>query len=401
MNTTNTNTNTNNKYETNDETNLADLALKFHKYRKQALTTLILTTLIGLLIAFIAPKKYTYSTLIEIGGKTSLGNEKINFSTIESPQSSKIKIETAYVPLVYDELKTKKNEKNPPIITTTIPKDTNSILLQSKATVTDAETTKQMHQQVVELLAQNHATLLTPEVNSLTRAVSDSERKLQNLSDATYQKAKTEEIESRIESAQSNLAKLEEDGKGIGELIKKQENSEETTRIEIENTKKLLDKLTNGQNNNKSAVNPERQITIDSQTISLQERLSDLEIKLQQLRGEKKLELEIKLRENTLSKQKAKSDITQLEYNLTLVKADLARDLSAQQEALDIAKSNLNNLRKTRAITIAEQSIAPSSPGKLKIIMLSLFIGILFSFIIVYFLDLKANITAKYETTKT
>jgi len=118
-------------YSTEDEINLVGLVMIL--VRRKIMIAVILVAFIatGITLALLSPKKFTFSTTIEIGSQMINGSTK----HFESPQALLAKLQYSYIPLVLTQYKqSNPDDKTKYQIKPSVPEGSNIMLLELKGT---------------------------------------------------------------------------------------------------------------------------------------------------------------------------------------------------------------------------------------------------------------------------
>ena len=141
-------------YSTEDEISLLDLAMVVVKRKK--LFSLIFTGFIalGIAAALLNPKKYTYSTSIEIGSQIISGT----ISPFESPQTLLAKTQHVFIPQTLNEQRqTNPEDKKIYKITASIPKSSIIIILEIKGAEDETDLLKSLLQDIAQKAILDHS----------------------------------------------------------------------------------------------------------------------------------------------------------------------------------------------------------------------------------------------------
>ena len=155
-------------YSEDDEISLVDITLLLARHKRLILSVFVLCLLAGLALALTTPRQYDYSHSIEIGGQMLGG--RIN--PFESPQTLQAKLENSFIPQTLLDFQQKQPEDATSFkIKSTIPKDSQIIVLKIKTSEEKAEQARSLlnsislkaindHQRLYNAIRQNLQSLL-------------------------------------------------------------------------------------------------------------------------------------------------------------------------------------------------------------------------------------------------
>lgn len=384
-----------------DEVNFIDLWLSIYKWKKLILIVLGASIVIGISTALLTPKRYTFSTIVEIGGKTSITDNALVFQPIESIETVKSKIESAYLPLALDELGLRQTNTPIPNVRINSPKGGETLIIQSDAPIKKGELVTSIHQKTIDLLMNNHTSMLAPEVALLEQSISNEQRKLDAIQEPAFQESRISAAEAQLKAAMTRLVSLQEEKTDLDASLVKLNQYEQTIQNEVSATRESIKKIdSNRTRDNKTTVDPVQQMLVDSQVIQLQNRLNSLEQQRQEINITKTNEIQNRIRENLQGQEATKADIKISEYKLITVKSDLNRETSSQRENLSKAKTMFESLRKTKVIAQTSQSIKSITPSISMLTALSIFLGIFASLFAALIAELREKVLMRMRETK-
>ncbi|MFK5913751.1 MAG: Wzz/FepE/Etk N-terminal domain-containing protein [Woeseiaceae bacterium] len=124
------------RYSSDDEISLIDLTMVLVNRKKLISLTITLFITIGIAAALLMPKKYTFSTSIEIGSQIISGN----VSSFETTQTLLAKLQHSHIPQVlYAQRQTEPDSKKKYEIKANNPKGSNILVLSVKGTEAQAD----------------------------------------------------------------------------------------------------------------------------------------------------------------------------------------------------------------------------------------------------------------------
>ena len=320
-------------YYYEDEISLIDLWLVLVRRKKLLFTIFLLIVVLGLALAFVTPKKYGYSTSIEIGSRVI----QDRVQPIESPETLLAKIQESYIPFVQSQYRNQ-NQSDEKIygISARVPKGSQLIVLESKGEESVSEIFKDLQQRVVNEVKKDHKRIIEVIRKELEIARNEAVSQLEELKD-----------QERLLMASD---------KRLNDVVKM------VTR-QLEEAKQDLATAENSRKRSvKEATNEARAMTLlmlDSGIKSQRERVANLE---------ERLVVEIAEDQDRLAKE-------------------ISGNKRAQQNQLaKIARvdAQLDNLVETRALLSPMQSMEPTGLAKRVILAIAMVLGFIIAIMAVF-----------------
>ncbi|MDT8384414.1 MAG: Wzz/FepE/Etk N-terminal domain-containing protein [Gammaproteobacteria bacterium] len=415
-----------------DSINLVDLWLELAKHRAIIFGAIILALAAGLLVAFLLPQKYTYSTSIEIGStlETSGSGEVVRL--IDQPESVLAKIKESYIPLVQQEFHAAHpTDDSLYKIEARAPKNSLLIVLEAKGKADNRAIYLEHLQSVTDKLLEDHQRVMNIYRGRLHSQLALAQIELDEIADPSTLATKQKDLETQLNTARIKQAELS-DPRMLTVPRQELENilaKEQKRFIDLQDQAVLIkaryqrqddtDALLKQQISDleaqiKSAFAQRQQaignmqneaaamtmLLIDNEIQQNRTRLATLQERLhigqQNLRQELEEQIASNLREqgvqdkiiaktrselsrlaigNQRAQQRQAPEIANLEEQLKKLTADNRRAIERQQQAISTLETQLQNIQPTRAITPPIQSLQPTGPGKSIIIILALIVG--------------------------
>jgi len=188
-----------------DEISLVDLALIVSRRK----TLLMLITLIfivaGIAIALIQPKQYTYSTSLEIGSQFINGN----IQPLEGVDTLLAKLQHSYIPFILKSSKNANNKEEKEYkIQASIPKNSQIIVIESKAAETDADKITDLLGKITVRAIEDHNTIYTKLQRNLQSLKHQTEQKLQALATKPDASSEINALQLSLDSYNLQLTNL-------------------------------------------------------------------------------------------------------------------------------------------------------------------------------------------------
>jgi len=316
------------RYE-DDEISLLDLAMVIWQNRWLAAAVALLTTATGTLYALMQEHQYEYVTVLEIG--TVVDESQRGYRLIEKPANVQERLKNVYIPAVVqnyrDRLATAEGTEQSLKIDVSIPRDTDLIMLRSKAPVKMAEHYLKAHQEVVKLLQKDH----------------QRERMLL-----------IRRVERELDRAKMEIDRIQEQRNELNaelELIETQET------LLQERLKELQEAIANAQEQRAKAITEVRDAN-DGILMMMVEN-----------------ELQRYLEQVNLIEERLQIELPQNRIKLINHLNENQRQLEIQNKLIEDYQLRLDNFRDTQMILPPQQSAEPVSGGKMIIIALSVVLG--------------------------
>jgi len=333
----------------NDEISLVDLAKVIVRRKKTIYLVFTLSVLIGLAAAFLLPKTYSYTTTIEIG--QSIDNGRVRL--IDEPQTLLVKINKTYIPLAqqaYFEQDT--DAKDILNIKSDVPKKSQIIVITGKGTEDQQDMFESIGKDIVSKIKDDHGRLL---------------------------KVLKKRYESQLLSIDNQIQSVEQQINIFKQNIKRLDQKAMLIRSQIKGiNKELKQSLKNRNNANLNVRNEANAMTllmIDTEMQNNRNRLFDLQ---------QKLEVDMDNQKDILNKKIS----------------DSIRKVAEQKDASLLKKIELENLRETRALSVAMKSVEPIGMRKRVLVLLSLFAGLFLGVIAVFLHELFSNVKSELNLEK-
>jgi capsular polysaccharide biosynthesis protein len=327
-------------YYAEDEINLVDLWLVLVRRRKVVFAVTAVCLIAGIALALILPRKYEYTTSIEIGSRAS--GTKV--ALIEPPETVLAKVQESYIPLVRQEYLSQHPEKTrAPKIEVSIPKNSQILVLRSKGPKANAEVYQSLQQAVVDRLTQDHGRIIALLRKDMENQQRKAEAKLAELKDAAIL---LKGREKRLADVTALLGKQVTEARAD---LKRAEGNRQEAIHEANNESKAMTLL-----------------MLDNEIRQYHQRLDKLDERLQ---------IEVANNQDDLAKQLA----------------DNGRAQATQQDHISQLEGELANLRGTRAILAPMRSPEPSGAGPKLIAVLSLVLGIILGVFAAFFAEFIAK----------
>lgn len=439
---------------TQDEISLVEIWLTLRKHRKLFLITAIGVTLLGLVLALLTTKGYDLNTSLEIGTEIRDGIP----TPIESPETTKAKLESALIPMVKNELNSDKEEPKRYKVDVAIPKNSALIVLTSKTSKKDESMYRDLHNKIVGAISQDHSkfikllknnlqaelalanihldemkdpTTLDAVIRPQEKILADANADLSALNDPEIFGAEIKVREGEVQTRKDQLVLLEDQAVVLEQKLKKITINQELIRNQIKELEVEVERHNTVTEKKRSAQGMETDIPVMAQLMfdneaqqnrkllaELKERLfitlenekittqMSLEAKkrAQNLQMDKITEAEASLKaftgKNLLAQNKLKASVTKTEANIAHLLSAQKRKIATQQQVVGEIQIRLDNLMETRAVIEPTLSSQPTSTPKRLILLIVMFLGGILGIVVVFFAELREKVAETVEGTR-
>lgn len=422
--------------------NLVDLWLELVKYRRVIFTSVALALAGGLLVAFLLPQKYSYTTTIEIGSTTNETTAGSAPQLIDSPETVLAKVKESYIPLAQQQYH-KAHPEDAALykIDARIPKGSQLLVLEAKGTEKNSANYLQHLQSISDALFADHQHVMNIYKANLNNQLAMAKIKLDEITDPSTLATQRKQLENQLNNArikQDELTnpqvlavprqalenKLARENKklvdlkdGVKLIKARYQRLDETDALLKQQISDLQSQISSALTQRKKAIGNMQSesaamtmLLIDNGIQQDRTRLAALQERLFINQQNLRLELEEKIAANQRSQSvqsklinKAKSELARLnvtnqhaqqrhqpkiatlEERLTKLSADTRRNMERQQQTIQQIKAQLENINPTHAIAPPMQSLVPTGPGKALIIILSLVVGLMLGIFAAFF----------------
>lgn len=319
-----------------DEISLVDLARVIWRHRRGALATFVVIAASGLAAAALLPKKYTYTTTVEVGSRVK--DDRI--VPIEAPDAALAKLRESYIPRERRRyLEAHPDARGTFKLAARLPAGSQLLVLEAAGPERSAAAYKAVQEQVVQALEADHARLFQNQRSAVELDKQRAEQNLQTLIDEeTVLKARLGRLESKAQLLDQQIA---------------------DTRAQIDNATANRSRAAVGA---PDAARAMPLLMLDNEVRENRTRLAELQRQRQIDLAEERDRLDNALRENR-------------------------RDRALQQAELRQLDLQLENLQETRAVVLGMQSLEPVGTSRALIVLLGILFGSLLALLMPLLLE--------------
>lgn len=424
-----------------DEISLVDIYLVYHRHRRAFWGVVVLFAVVGLAVALLVPRKYAYTTLVEIGAQT-LGDQ---IEPIDTPSSVAVKLRTSYVPQALDAYyQAHPEDKRIYQVKVATPQQAALVELVSEGSKAEAPIFDFVHGKAVALLKKDHArilslikqrlqTKLTTQTNHLA-GLKEQEQQLKDKldrlkvaqanalanaqQDTELVKAKLARLkrvqQNQLENLQAKTAVLKVQEKNLGQsatLVRRQiakyqglvKDAEDqmskangaATDVTRAMTLLMLSNEVQQARNTLAHLQDRLAVDIPNQRESLLSDIADNGRAQQNLKHSQANALQDLA--NTLhEKERA---VENLQINQSAQRDDLHDQMKAAtrhqanaKAAIAETRIALKDLRQTRAVAVANRSLRPVGTSNAAMAVMAVMLSFLFASLMVGVLELRGRV---------
>ena len=163
---------------TGNEVSLVDFAMVLVRRKKIIAASITAFIIIGLTLAFIIPKSYTYTTTLEVGSQFIAGSVK----PFEAPQTLLAKIQYSFIPQALNQQRLDHPEDNKKFkIKVSIPKNSVIILLEVKGSEANGVVLSSLLSKITTLAINDHQHIYDAVKENLIAQIKQSKLELDSL----------------------------------------------------------------------------------------------------------------------------------------------------------------------------------------------------------------------------
>ena len=204
----------NNFYDQSDEISLVDLWLSLVKQKKIFFTTTLIIILLAVLYILFIPETYTYKTDITIGTQAQAqaqAQAQVQAQLIQSPEAIAANLNNAIIPKLLKQQHLSQPE-NKLLVSTSTPKNTDSVLLTSKGSLGQKDVISELHLQLINVLAKSHSKKVQHKLDYLKQELISSQSILANLNKKSQtSSSESEQITLQMINIENNIRQTKRD----------------------------------------------------------------------------------------------------------------------------------------------------------------------------------------------
>jgi hypothetical protein len=379
-------------YHHEDEVSLIDLWRVLSKRKKLIWGITFSLIILGIVAALVIPKKYEYKSILQIG--------MIKDKPIEDVETAKSKLQNSFLPMVLVQYHNENPEEPIPNFNVSVPKNSQVVMLSSKAPESKGQQYIELQNKIAALLAKDHSVSFEKYENEILHKLKVVELEVAALKDERLIKMDRQTIERKVKSKENDISKINDDISLTMEKIKG------IDRLEMLKTKQLS--KANGQ------ISEFRQVQIqlatgtgtESQKILTRSmvdseihRLLNKEAELEQylsvnLRQEREA-LHKKQDELIRTKNLQKSELENIKAELMKFDFELEQKIEKKNLQLASLQLQLRNSQPTKMIVPPQRSAKPVGPGRKVIVALSGILGLMLGIFVAFFAEFLNKVKEK------
>ena len=378
------------QWQEEDSINLIDLWLELAKHRAVIFGSIAIALIAGLLIAFLLPQKYSYSTTIEIGSTLEENGSGDAVRLIDKSETVLAKIKESYIPQTQQEFRAA-HPMNESLykIDARAPKNSLLIVLEAKGTENNSAIYLDHLQGVTDKLVHDHQRVMNIYQGRLNNQLALAKIKQDELSDPRMLAVPRQELEYTLAKDQKQLIDLQDQAKLIKSRYQRLDDTDALLKQQISDLeaqiKSAFSQRQRAIDNMKNESAAMAMLLIDNEIQQNRTRLAELQERLHISQQNLRQELEEKIATNLREQGVQDKVINKTKSELSRLDIGDQRAQQRQQQEITTFETQLNNIQPTRAITPPMQSLQPTGPGKSIIIILALILGLLLGIFAAFF----------------
>lgn len=427
-----------------DTIDLIDILVKLIQRKNVILWSMLFSILCGIALLSQRSPIYSYVTAIEIGSQMTENGTPVFF---ENALTVKSKLVTAFIPQVLqtyasEHPENKSSEKFK--IAVSVPKGSQLIVLSAKGTQRHSESLLHIEQKIIDMLSKDHGRILSIIRSSIVKDKAEAETELAYLKNDTIFDVPKKKLQAELILAETQYQRIKEPDlveskrRALKNTLKKIQNKlgllidqSEKLKIDTNSLKKselrMAEKVKSIQLQVQLSLNKREQaiedvndptqamtlLMIDSQIqqarkfltgleqrlyVDTEKKLSALQVSIKDNRRKQeamlakisKVELDIQNfdKELALESAPARADVDRISAELAGMDIDRQRKIDQQlQKILDL-NIQIDNLSPTREVSPPMQSLKPQGMGRVKLMLIFIFLGAVIGFILVLGLEM-------------
>ena len=378
------------QWQEEDSINLIDLWLELAKHRAVIFGSIAIALIVGLLVAFLLPQKYSYSTTIEIGSTLEENGSGGTVRLIDKSETVLAKIKESYIPQTQQEFRAAHPmDESLYKIDARAPKNSLLIVLEAKGTENNSAIYLDHLQGVTDKLVHDHQRVMNIYQGRLNNQLALAKIKQDELSDPRMLAVPRQELEYTLAKDQKQLIDLQDQAKLIKSRYQRLDDTDALLKQQISDLeaqiKSAFSQRQRAIDNMKNESAAMAMLLIDNEIQQNRTRLAELQERLHISQQNLRQELEEKIATNLREQGVQDKVINKTKSELSRLDIGDQRAQQRQQQEITTFETQLNNIQPTRAITPPMQSLQPTGPGKSIIIILALILGLLLGIFAAFF----------------
>ncbi len=371
-----------------DEIDLIDILRVLWQRKVMIILVSLLFVLGGVAFALLLPKKYEYTSTIEIGKNLVEGSQGLTVVPLQDVQTVVAKLEEGYIPIELNRA-FQETQQDDLEVNVKAPKDSQLLLLKSKAAKIDEPRVTVIQQKIVDRLLDDHEQIINATRQKYMALEEIQRLELKRLEDPKVFAVRENELKAQWEQSKRAMA----DNKDALTLLKSRlARIEETKKLLQEQIQEVKSTLAVAHKNREAAVS---EVTDEARAMTLlmignqieenRTRLARLEERLYIELENERQSIEKQMADNSREAERRRSVVDEIKGQLDKLYVDHEREQSLQKQKIAEIGSRLSNLRPTQAMSVAVSSIKPVGPRRALVVVLAGAVG-LFGAIILAFL---------------
>lgn len=386
-------------YYPDDEISLVDLWRTLVRRKSIIGVATVATVAFGLLVAFIKPDTYVFSSTLEIGHYPTEAGAR-DLAALDSVENALSKLQDGYIPEALRRYMDEGHEESRLRVTARNPRGSNLVVIEVKGTLDEGESILRVLNYASNQLIEDHRYLLDIQRQQLDSRLEQARLELSKYEDERMFRIQEQERLRAIERTKLELNELLQQQELVESRIKRLDDMQRLLEQQIKEIRQSIEVASETRRaavaNVGDPANAMTLLMIDSDIQQNRNRLATLDERLHIGLPNEFDELQKRLDDILRAQSNMKTEIEARESELERFRIDWERSTEAQRQTVRAVEARLNAARDTRVVTQPARSLEPEGPGKSIILALSLFLGLMLGVFAAFFAEFLRN--AREET---
>lgn len=357
---------------TDSEPTLADYVLVLVRRGRLIASIVAVSVALGLVHALVIARTYPIQAVLEIG---RVDGDKL----IDAPETILAKLAHGYIPSTLQAYRDEHPEGPTVKITAKVPKGSEVIVLESRATRDAASTHRALHEHVFRRLIADHQRTTDQVIARYRSDLARATLKLEELADRrvfiVQEKLLQGDVERgqlRLEALRDQATLIETEAKRFDETKKLLTQQVADLRADIASATQHRTRATSEATDGASAMTL---LMLDSQIVDSRSRLRTLEERVHISLDNDREKLLKQLADIRRDQEAQAAAISESGSKLVKLRVDNERERQLQQQAIADVENKLGSVRATAILTPPARSSEPAGVGRAVVVLLYAILG--------------------------
>jgi LPS O-antigen subunit length determinant protein (WzzB/FepE family) len=379
-------------YHHEDEVSLIDLWRVLSKRKKLIWGITFSLIILGIAAALVISKKYEYKSILQIG--------MIKDKPIEDVETAKSKLQNSFLPMVLVQYHNENPEEPIPNFNVSVPKNSQVVMLSSKAPESKGQQYIELQNKIAALLAKDHSVSFEKYENEILHKLKVVELEVAALKDERLIKMDHQAIERKAKAKENTISKINDDIsltvekiKGIDRLEKLKTKQLSKANSQISEFRQVQMQLAKGTGTESQKILTRSMV--DSEIHRLLNKEAELEQYLSVNLRQEREALHKKQDELIRTKNLQKSELENIKAELMKFDFELEQKIEKKNLQLASLQLQLRNSQPTKMIVPPQRSAKPVGPGRKVIVALSGILGLMLGIFVAFFAEFLNKVKEK------